>query len=311
MTLAPTRPPDTQPRAPSPRGPLLRLLLTLAAVAAIFYAFGAGDVFLVILAVVLMVLLHEAGHFATAKWSHMKVSEFFVGFGPRLWSVRRGETEYGIKAIPAGGYVKIPGMTNLEEIDPAEEPRTYRQQPFHNRLMVVSAGSVVHFLIAFVLAWGALVFIGSASNSRVQLVAFSAFPGQARNPAQKAGLQVGDVIVGVQGHAFSNPDQLTRAIEHSANRPVALEVQRGGRTIELTVVPELRRHVVNGREQVSGEIGVALGTVNVPENPFGALGGAGVVIGQTASSAASRATSTRCCTRPRPPPPSARRAPSP
>jgi membrane-associated protease RseP (regulator of RpoE activity) len=285
MTLAPTRPPDTRPRAPSPRGPLLRLLLTLAAAAAVFYAFGAGDVFLVILAVVLMVLLHEAGHFATAKLSHMKVSEFFFGFGPRLWSVRRGETEYGIKAIPAGGYVKIPGMTNLEEIDPAEEARTYRQQPFRNRLVVVSAGSVVHFLIAFVLAWGALVFIGSESNSRVQLVAFSAFPGQARNPAQQAGLQVGDVIVGVQGHGFSNPDQLTQAIERSANRPIALEVQRAGRTIEVTVVPELRRHEVNGREQVSGEIGVALGTVNVPENPFGAIGGAGVVIGQTASSA--------------------------
>ncbi|MGH3732596.1 MAG: site-2 protease family protein, partial [Acidimicrobiales bacterium] len=144
---------------------------------------------------------------------------------------------------------------------------------------------VVHFLIAFVLAWSALVFIGSASNSRMQVVAFSAFAGQARNPAQQAGLHVGDVIVGVDGHAFSDPDQLTGEIEQSPNRPVGLQVQRGGRTITLTVVPELRRHEVNGKEQVSGEIGVALGTVNVPENPFGAIGGAGVVIGQTASGA--------------------------
>jgi membrane-associated protease RseP (regulator of RpoE activity) len=285
MTLTPTRPPEIATRAASPRGPLLRLLLTVVAVAVIFYAFGAGDVFLVILAVVLMVILHEFGHFATAKWSRMKVSEFFVGFGPRLWSVRRGETEYGIKAIPAGGYVKIPGMTNLEEIDPADEARTYRQQPFSKRLLVVSAGSVMHFLIAFVLAWSALTFIGTASNSRVEVAAFDAFPGQARNPAQRAGLHVGDVIVGVDGHGFSDPDQLTGAIERSANRPVTLEVQRAGRSLELRVVPELRRHEVNGKEQTSGEIGVALGTVNVPESPFGAIGGAGVVVGQTTSSA--------------------------
>ena len=73
-------------------------------------------------------------------------------------------------------------MTNLEEIDPADEPRTYRQQPFSKRLLVVSAGSVMHFIIAFVLAWTALVFIGTASNSRVEVVGFSAFPGQSRNP---------------------------------------------------------------------------------------------------------------------------------
>ena len=67
----------------------------------------------------------------TAKRSGMKVTEFFLGFGPRLWSFRRGETEYGVKAIPAGGYVRIIGMNNLEEVDPADEPRTYR--PGHYR----------------------------------------------------------------------------------------------------------------------------------------------------------------------------------
>ena len=99
-----------------------------------------------------IVMLHELGHFATAKWAGMKVTEYFVGFGPRLWSVRRGETEYGVKAIPAGGLREDPGFTNLEEIDPEDEPRTYRQQPFHKRIIVASAGSVMHFLIAFVLA---------------------------------------------------------------------------------------------------------------------------------------------------------------
>jgi membrane-associated protease RseP (regulator of RpoE activity) len=275
-------PPGVAPPTPRQSGAIVRLVLVVAAIATVFFVSGLGDLFLVILAIVVMVMVHEAGHFATAKWSRMKVTEFFVGFGPRLWSVRRGETEYGVKGIPAGGYVKIPGMTNLEEIDPVDEPRTYRQQPFHKRIIVASAGSFMHFVMAFILAWAALVFVGSQSNNRVEVLGFSAFAGQARNPAQKAGLQVGDVIVGVDGHGFASIDQLTSAIERSANRPITLDVQRGSKTVALSVVPELRRHPGNnGREQTSGEIGVSLGSVNVPENAFGALGGAGVVVGQT------------------------------
>jgi len=96
-----------------------------------------------------MIVFHELGHFATAKWTGMKVTEFFVGFGPRLWSVGKGETEYGVKALPLGGYCKIPGMTLLEEIDPADESRTYRQQRFWKRLLVATAGSITHFILAF------------------------------------------------------------------------------------------------------------------------------------------------------------------
>jgi membrane-associated protease RseP (regulator of RpoE activity) len=75
----------------------------------------------------------------------MKVTEYFVGFGPRLWSVRRGETEYGVKAIPAGGYVRITGFTVLEDVAAEDEPRAYRQQPFWKRIIVGSAGSAMHF----------------------------------------------------------------------------------------------------------------------------------------------------------------------
>ena len=78
----------------------------------------------IIIGLILTIMLHEAGHFIMAKRSGMKVTEFFVGFGPRIWSFRKGETEYGVKAIPAGGYCRIIGMTNLEEVDPEDEPRT-------------------------------------------------------------------------------------------------------------------------------------------------------------------------------------------
>jgi membrane-associated protease RseP (regulator of RpoE activity) len=253
----------------------------IAAVAAVFVATGLGDLFLVIVAVVIIVMVHEAGHFATAKWSRMKVTEFFVGFGPRLWSIRRGETEYGVKAIPAGGYVKIPGMTNLEQIDPVDEERTYRQKPFHNRVIVASAGSFMHFVMAFLLAWATLVFVGATVNNKVTIESFTQFAGERLNPAQQAGLRVGDTIVGVNGHPLSSSNQLVSVIGHSAGRPVRLEVDRGGTTRTFTVVPQ--RHQENGH--LTAAVGIEFASATVPENAFGALGGAGVVVGQTTQDA--------------------------
>ena len=86
-----------------------------------------------------------------AKRNGMKVTEFFIGFGPRIWSFRRGETEYGVKVIPAGAYVKIIGMSNLEEVAPADEPRTYRPQSFGKRMPVVLAGPAMNFVLGFLL----------------------------------------------------------------------------------------------------------------------------------------------------------------
>ena len=81
-----------------------------------------------------MLFVHELGHFLAARRAGMKVTEFFLGFGPRIWSFRRGETEYGLKAIPLGAYVRIIGMNNLEDVDPADEPRTYRAKGYWSRV---------------------------------------------------------------------------------------------------------------------------------------------------------------------------------
>src|SRR6266567_8950766 len=99
-----------------------------------------------IVALLFSVMLHETGHFVTAKKFGMKVTRYFVGFGPTLWSTRRGETEYGVKAIPAGGFVRIVGYTPLEEIDPADEPRAFYRQPAGQRAVVIAAGVVMNFL---------------------------------------------------------------------------------------------------------------------------------------------------------------------
>ena len=113
----------------------------------------------IIVGLILTIMLHEWGHYIAAKKSGMKVTEFFLGFGPRIWSFRKGETEYGIKAIPAGGYVRIIGMTNLEEVDPEDEPRTYRQATVGKRLITVLVGIIVNLSIALVLIFAATVAI--------------------------------------------------------------------------------------------------------------------------------------------------------
>ena len=135
-----------------------------------------------------------------------------------------GETEYGIKAIPAGGYVKILGMTSAEEVDPADEPRTYRQRPFHNRLIVAVAGSAMHFVMAFALLWGLFVFIGAPQGNAV---AISGFAPLAHNvdPARAAGLKPGDVVVRVNGAAVHSATELQSVIEDHTGTPV---IARGG-----------------------------------------------------------------------------------
>ena len=158
------------------------------------------------LAMAAVVMLHEAAHFAAAKWSGMKATEFFFGFGPRLWSVRKGETEYGIKAIPFGGYVKIIGMSNLErDIDPADEPRTYRQGSYPKRMLVAMAGVMTHFVMAFVLLILLLTVIGVPNYEKPSLtIGNLSRLDTGAAPAVDAGFKVGDRIVSVGGNTVRN-----------------------------------------------------------------------------------------------------------
>ncbi len=270
--------PGEVPPPDSTRRSLVRLILAVSLIVALALVLHAGALLIVIVSLIIIVMVHELGHFATAKWSHMKVTEYFVGFGPRLWSFRRGETEYGVKAIPAGGYVKIPGMTNLEEIDPADEPRTYRRQPFRNRVLVASAGSIMHFLMAFVLAWAALVFIGTPSATGVVIESFTPFSGVAQNPAQRGGLQAGDQVVSVDGHSVQTLTAFESDIKKAIGLPLHLVVTRAGHPVSLTVTPvngQTVRDSAGQRLSTSrrGYIGVSLGAPSIPENAFGALGG--------------------------------------
>ncbi|HVA06134.1 MAG TPA: site-2 protease family protein [Acidimicrobiales bacterium] len=288
-------PPDQPPVPPngSPRQ-VLRLLAVVAVLAAIFIAAGLGDLLLFIVILVVIVMLHELGHFATAKWAGMKVTEYFVGFGPRLWSFRRGETEYGIKAIPAGGYVRITGFTVLEDVAAEDEPRTYRQQAFWKRIVVASAGSVMHFIIAFVLALIVVFSFGVQSNN-AQIGAVAHWVGFDKTPAQAAGLKAGDIVVSVNGHPLTSVATLTRAITHSVGTRVVLGVERNGTVRDISVVPHDGRGVAlagPGRHQIldpatakspKGYIGVELDSALTTPNPLQGIGDAGTYIGRLTS----------------------------
>jgi membrane-associated protease RseP (regulator of RpoE activity) len=215
-------------------GILLAFIAAMVALA--IFVPGSRTPLLLVLGIILMVMLHEFGHYWTAKRAGMKVTEFFVGFGPRLWSFTRGETEYGVKAIPAGGYVRIIGMTNLEEVDPTDEPRTFRQGSPGRRLTVILAGVTVNLIIAFVLIFVVIAGQGRVSDgpsTTVERVVLD-------SAAHKAGLQSGDKILAVNGARVSDWDALKSKIEASGGKSLDLVVERDGEQVELAATPELQ-----------------------------------------------------------------------
>src|SRR5215471_11867867 len=127
-----------------------------------------------LVALLFSVMLHETGHFVLAKKFGMKATRYFVGFGPTIWSTWRGETEYGVKALPIGGFVKIVGMSSIDDVDdPLDEPRSFRSKPAWQRIIVLCAGSFMHFLLAFLLLFGLAVGIGIENDNTTQLGAIS------------------------------------------------------------------------------------------------------------------------------------------
>jgi len=203
-----------------------------------------------VVALLASVMLHEAGHFAFARRFGMKATEFFVGFGPKLWSTRRGETEYGVKAIPAGGYVKILGMTDLEEVAPEDEPRAFYRQPARRRAVVLAAGSVTHFLLGWVLVAVVLLGIGlpvttltvgSVSPCVPTGAETACAAGAPTSPAAHAGLRAGDTVRSLDGRTVTSWEELTGRIRAAGGRPVTLGVERAGQQLTLRATPALRQ----------------------------------------------------------------------
>ena len=181
---------------------------------------------IVLVGIILMVMVHEAGHFVAAKAVGMKATEFFFGFGPKLWSTQKGETEYGVKAIPLGGYVRIVGMNPYEEVDPADKGRTYREKPFWQKSVVVLAGVASHFIVAFLLFFLVASIIGISEPTTTLQAVRQTLDDGSPTPAAAAGLMAGDQILSIDGISVDEWGALVDAIEARPGEEVVLEVER-------------------------------------------------------------------------------------
>ncbi len=240
---------DTRLRAPTPPDPAgdvagfdWKLALLIAGFVALGVFSGLGWL-VIISAIVVMIFLHELGHFITAKWAGMKVTEFFIFFGPKIWSFKRGETEYGIKCIPLGAYVRIVGMSNLEtDVPPEDEHRTFRQQSYPKRLLVVSAGSIMHMLQALVLFFIVFSVLGVTGGSDLAQRLGGPTPAEdswtvgqvtADSAAEAAGLQEGDEILRIGGDSVAAWPDVGDAVVDRPGEPVEIELVRDGERLTL------------------------------------------------------------------------------
>ena len=227
-----------------------------------------------------ILMIHEGGHLVAAKAFGMKATRYFLGFGPTLWSFQKGETEYGVKAIPAGGFVSIIGMNPLEYVAPEEEHRTYRGRPFYQKSVVVMAGVATHFVLAFILLWTANVLIGRPDPDRPQLeIARVVAETDDGSPtaATESGLMAGDRLLAIDGQPIERWSDLTDVLRASPNRFVQMEVERNGERLTLGGTLTSRIDPDTGREM--GFLGVSPVIGRTRDNPVAGIGTAAGRVG--------------------------------
>jgi regulator of sigma E protease len=198
-----------------------------------------------------LIFVHELGHFLVAKWSGVRVLKFSLGFGPKLIGKVIGETEYLISAVPLGGYVKLLGESEEDDINPEDEGRSFKRQPVWRRFAIVAAGPLFNFVFA-ILVFSTLFTIGvPAQTSRVGDV-------QEGTAAFRAGIQKGDVILAVDGKEITLWSELADIISVSEGRELKFTVERKDTITDIGVRPEkvLGRNIF-GEEITVYQIGIA------------------------------------------------------
>jgi membrane-associated protease RseP (regulator of RpoE activity) len=223
------------------------------------------------LCILISVALHECGHMWAARATGMKVRRYFVGFGPTLWSTRRGETEYGVKAVPAGGFCDIAGMTAIEELAPDERERAMYKQETWKRTAVLAAGPGMNFVIGLVLIyaiaviWGlpnlhppTTAIVGETSCVAAQISKDQMGECTGPGPAAEAGIRSGDVIVKVGDTSVATFDE-ARSTLQKASGPTPVVIERDGEKISTVVnVTQTQRFTGEGDEvSTVGAIGIS------------------------------------------------------
>ncbi|MDQ4006205.1 MAG: site-2 protease family protein [Actinomycetota bacterium] len=216
-----------------------------------------------------MILVHEAGHYFAAKRYGIKVDEFFLGFGPRIWSFRRGETEYGLKAIPLGGYVRIAGMNPFEEVPPEDRERVFTSKPKRQRAVVLVAGGLTHFVLAFVLVLSYSWFIGLPVFGGAQVAAVEPRLDGEPSPAAVAGLQPGDRFVAFDGRPVDDYQAFLDYIDSHVGQEIELVVERDGERVTTRAAPVLSRV----GDELSGRLGISVSEAIVARDRAGPVEG--------------------------------------
>lgn len=234
---------------------------------------GVSNVWSLVLVIGLLVsiFLHEVGHFVTAGWAGMKRTQFFMGFGPKLWSTHRNGVEYGVRALPLGAFVRIVGMNNLDPVEPGDENLAYSSKPYRWRLLVITAGSIMHVIIAVTI----MLFVYGVGGrfqetGRTEVIAVGE-----GTPAERAGLSSGDVVVAVDGDPIESSDDLRSTIGSlPAGQDIVVTVERSGYQMEVAARLAPRP---TDPEGTSGYLGVS--TDSFGREKLGILDATGHVIG--------------------------------
>ena len=203
-----------------------------------------------VVALLFSVMVHEFGHYLTARKFGMRVSEFFLGFGKRIWSFTRGETEFGLKAIPAGGYCRIEGMTPQDQMAEGEEGRAFFAATSAKKLIVLGAGSFAHFALGFLLIFSIFFAVG------YQAVLPDIAQVSPKSAAESAGFKPGDRILTIDQIEVDNWAQDSKKIAESKGREMTFTVKRGDQILTLTANPQYieedKRYILG----VVAEVGV-------------------------------------------------------
>ena len=200
----------------------------------------------------IIVFAHELGHFATAKWSGIKIHEFSLGMGPAILKKQGKETLYSLRAFPIGGYVKMEG-----EDEASDDPRSFSNKKPWQRLIILAAGATMNFILAYVLLVIIMFSVGAPSNTIADIVADM--------PASEAGIMADDKIVSIDGKSISSWEQVTSAINQSEGNTLVIEVLRDGQKETFSITPVLK-------EDGSYAIGIQTKVLKQVDKAFGMAG---------------------------------------
>lgn len=227
------------------------------------------SVLAVVLVLGLLIFFHELGHFLVARWLKIGVPVFSLGFGPKLFSFMRGGTEYRLSVVPLGGYVKLAGENPDDELAPDVKPEeSFSLRPPWQRILVVGAGPMFNFFLAFFIYWGLFWFHGQQELLPVvgQILEDS--------PAEAAGLRPGDRVLAIGGHEIAFWSELSETIQQSEGGSLTLTVQRGGQDLDITARPRLEtRKNIFGEDIKTAILGITASgeAMTIPMGPFAAM----------------------------------------